>query len=106
MQAIKPGNITRRRYVNESKLDNLGHTTNNHIVRITKGANMNDILNQSRVLQVLRLLHEENTDAEYCSPNFVAKFAAEHNITLNSRQVVVISHVFGAPNDPTQGATK
>lgn len=68
---------------------------------------MNDILKQSRVLQVLKLLHAENTDAEYCSANFVADFAHEHGITLNSRQAVVISNVYNASNDPTiQGVSK
>lgn len=58
------------------------------------------LIDQSRVLEILQRLHDENTDAEYCSANFVAQFAGEHGITLNSKQVVVITNVYGASNDP------
>ena len=54
-----------------------------------------------KVLTVLNMLHDENYDPEYTSPNTVGWYAYENKIKLSSEEIVMISNVYGEKNDPT-----
>ncbi len=54
-----------------------------------------------KVLLVLNLMYDEGCEAEYASPNFVAEFASNKDITLRSEEVVSISNFYGEDNCPT-----
>jgi hypothetical protein len=46
-------------------------------------------------------MYDENIDAEYASPNFVADFAYSRGFELSSDDVVFISNVYGEETCPT-----
>jgi hypothetical protein len=46
---------------------------------------------ESKVAKVIRLLRQNQVNGDYCSPNYVADFAAHRGIKLTSDEVVTIS---------------
>lgn len=56
---------------------------------------------EDRTLKVLNLLYDEGADPEYASPDFVADFAYNRGIALQSDDVVFISNVYGEKSCPT-----
>lgn len=56
---------------------------------------------RDNVLEVLNLLHDEEHEAEYVSPNYVASYAAKAGIKLTSDEVVMISDYYGEEHDPS-----
>jgi hypothetical protein len=58
-------------------------------------------IQEDKVLKVLNLLHDEEVDMEYCSPNYVADFAYNRGVNLQSEEVVMISNYYGEKHDPS-----
>lgn len=56
---------------------------------------------QDVTLQVLNEMYDENIEAEFASPNFVADFAYNRGFKLSSDDVVFISNVYGEETCPT-----
>jgi hypothetical protein len=61
---------------------------------------------QDKVLQVLNMLYDEAVEAEYCSPNFVADFAYNRDVELESDEVGLVSNYYGEDSCPTGRASE
>jgi hypothetical protein len=58
-------------------------------------------IKEDLVLKVLNMLHDAEVEAEYCSPNFVADFAYNRRVSLQSEEIVLVSNCYGETFDPT-----
>jgi hypothetical protein len=56
---------------------------------------------EDKVLKVLNLLHDDQQDPEYVSPEFVHGYAQKRKIKLASDEVVLVSDLYGTDQDPT-----